>query len=64
MIKAIRNGKIRFEKQIREGPHMIRITQLKLPVSHRGEDLEKKAAKILRVGTDAIKLVDQQGNPA
>lgn len=34
---------------------MIRITQLKLPVSHRGEDLEKKAAKILRVGTDAIK---------
>lgn len=34
---------------------MIRITQLKLPITHTREDLEKKAAKLLRVGPGEVK---------
>ena len=34
---------------------MIRITQLKLPVSHTGEDLKRKAAKLLRVAPGDIR---------
>ena len=34
---------------------MIRITQLKLPVTHKEEDLVLKAAKILRISPDSIR---------
>ena len=34
---------------------MIRISQLKLPVDHREEDIRNKAAKLLRIEPAAIK---------
>ncbi len=36
---------------------MIRITQMKLPISHSREDLEKKAAKVLRARPEDIKSI-------
>ena len=37
-----------------EGEVMIRITQLKLPVDHRQEQLRKKIARILKCGEDTF----------
>ncbi len=34
---------------------MIQITQVKLPIDHSQEELRKKAAKLLRISSDAIK---------
>ena len=34
---------------------MIRINQLKLPITHTSEDLKKKAAKTLRINESQIK---------
>jgi len=44
------------------GEPVIRITQLKLPISHTKEDLKKKAARLLRVppaGLKSVKIVKQ-----
>ena len=37
---------------------MIRITELKLPVTHDPGALKKKAASILRIGESAVRTID------